>query len=111
MNTTMLEINEMPTCFMKQANSFSERFKGLMLCEESEASYVLALYPCKQVHTFFMKFPIDVVYCDKHGTVLEIHRRVEPWRIDKYVSKAYAAIEAPTGTFLKNVNIGDVIHF
>ncbi len=60
---------------------------------------------------FFMKFPIDVVYCDENGCVLEVHRHVEPWRVDKLVTRAYSAIEARSGTFLKNVMIGDVIQF
>jgi len=111
MNTTVLELNQMPIGYIKTANSFADRFKGLMLCEESDASFVLALSPCKQIHTFFMRFPIDVVYCDRSGFVIEIHRQVEPWKVDKYVTGAYHAIEATANTFLKDVRIGDVMHF
>lgn len=111
MNTSMLQVNYMPIGFVRVADTFPDRFKGLMLKEEGDTQYVLAISPCKQVHTFFMRFPIDVVFCDKKGCVLEVHRHVEPWKVDKLVTRAYSAIEAPAGTFLKNVTIGDVIHF
>ena len=111
MNTSMLQINEMPIGFIKVADSFSERFKGLMFCDPEDTNYVLALSPCKQIHTFFMRFPIDVVYCDKDGCVLEVHRNIEPWKVDSYVSKAHIVIEALSDTFLRDVQVGDVIHF
>lgn len=111
MTTSMLEINEMPIGFVKVADNFSDRLKGLMMKAEQNTHYVLAIAPCKQVHTFFMKFPIDVVFCDNNGYVLEVHRHVEPWKVDKLVSKAAVAIEAPAGTFLKNVMLGDVVSF
>jgi len=111
MNTSMLQINEMPIGFIKVADSFLERFKGLMLCDPQNANYVLALSPCKQIHTFFMRFPIDVVFCDKGGRVLEVHRNIEPWKVDGYVLGAHIAFEALSDTFLKDVQVGDVIHF
>jgi len=111
MNTSMLEINEMPVGFVRVADNFADRFKGLMMRAEKNTHYVLAISPCKQVHTFFMKFPIDIVFCDENGCVLEVHRNIEPWKIDKLVNKASVAMEAPTGTFLKDVMLGDVINF
>ena len=111
MNTSILEINHMPVGYVKVADCFADRFKGLMMKSEKNTHYVLALSPCKQIHTFFMKFPIDVVFCDEKGCVLEVHRHIEPWKIDKLVSEATVAIEAPAGTFLKNVALGDVINF
>lgn len=111
MNTSMIEINSMPVGFVKVADSFTDRFRGLMMREQSETHYALALSPCKQIHTFFMKFPIDVAFCDKGGCVLEIHREVAPWKIDKFVIGAHVAVEAPAGTFLKDISVGDVIHF
>lgn len=111
MNTSILEVNRMPIGFVRVAGSFTERFKGLMLKDQESAEHLMAIAPCKQVHTFFMKFPIDVAYCDKQGTVIEIHRNIEPWHVDKSVSSAYIAIEAPAGTYLKEVSKGDVIYF
>ena len=34
---------------------------------------VLVLRPCRQVHTFGMRFPIDVAFCDRYGFVLHTH--------------------------------------
>ena len=33
---------------------------------------VLVIRPCRQVHTFGMRFPIDVAFCDRYGFVLHL---------------------------------------
>ncbi len=112
MNTSILEVNQMPIGFVRVAGSFTERLKGLMLKDQDKATqHLMAIAPCKQVHTFFMKFPIDVAYCDRYGKVIEVHKNIEPWHVDKSVSAAYIAVEAPAGTYLKDVSKGDVIYF
>ena len=35
---------------------------------------------CNCVHTFFMRFPIDCYFLDKHGVVVKVVRNVPPWR-------------------------------
>jgi uncharacterized membrane protein (UPF0127 family) len=54
------------------------------------------------VHTFFMKFPIDLVYLDKRRRVRKLCHAVPPWRIS--ACWAHSVLElpahsvAPTGT-------------
>ena len=36
---------------------------------------------CNSIHTFFMRFPIDVVFLDRHGQITELVPNVKPWRI------------------------------
>jgi uncharacterized membrane protein (UPF0127 family) len=32
------------------------------------------------VHTFFMRFPMDVVFLDREGKVVKVVRNLKPWR-------------------------------
>jgi uncharacterized membrane protein (UPF0127 family) len=70
---------------------------------------VLVLRPCRQVHTFAMRFPIDVAFCDRDGFVLHI-RTLSPNRLSRPVFRAYFAIEAREGAFDRwKVAVGDVV--
>ncbi|TML60208.1 MAG: DUF192 domain-containing protein, partial [Actinobacteria bacterium] len=40
----------------------------------------LLLKPCGSVHTFFMRFPIDVVFLDRELSVVAVSAEVAPWR-------------------------------
>jgi len=58
----------------------------------------LVLRPCRSVHTFFLRFPIDVAFCDREGTVLRTCS-LRPWRLSPIVARAGFAIEAEAGAF------------
>ncbi|WP_109483064.1 DUF192 domain-containing protein [Paraburkholderia sp. C35] len=53
-----------------------ERMRGLLGRDALDADSALWLEPCNAVHTFGMRFPIDVIFIDRHGCVLSIHRNV-----------------------------------
>ena len=54
------------------------RVRGLLA--EGPFEGVLAMVPCRDIHTAGMKSPIDVAFVDRHGVVLESHRAVGPFR-------------------------------
>ena len=56
----------------------------------------LILAPCRIVHTFFRRFPIDAIFVAADGTVIKICRHVRPWRLVG-AFRAFAAIEAAAG--------------
>ena len=53
--------------------------------------------PCESVHTFFMKFPIDLVYLDKQRKVRKVRHAVPAWRLSACLS-AHSVLELPAGT-------------
>jgi uncharacterized membrane protein (UPF0127 family) len=70
---------------------------------------VLVLRPCRQVHTFGTRFPIDVAFCDRDGFVLHISTLARK-RVSRPVLRAYFAIEARAGSFDRwKVAVGDVV--
>jgi uncharacterized membrane protein (UPF0127 family) len=54
------------------ADNALSRFIGLMGRSSLASDEGLLLRPCGSVHTFFMRFPIDVVYCDPDLRVLSV---------------------------------------
>lgn len=58
-----------------------ERMRGLLGRVALDADHALWLEPCNAVHTFGMRFPIDVVFIDRHGCVLSVHRNVGRGRV------------------------------
>ena len=57
----------------------------------------LVIAPSNAVHTFFMRFPIDVVFVDRTGRVLRIAASVPAWRMTASW-RAFATIELAAGT-------------
>jgi hypothetical protein len=80
------------------ADTFWSRFKGLQLRAGLPPGSGLLLVPCPGVHTFFMRFAIDVVVLDREGRVIAVRQQVRPWRIVPPVSGGYAVLELPAGT-------------
>lgn len=72
------------------------RRRGLLGRDGIEGALVLR--PCRQVHTFGMRFAIDVAMCDADGVVLRA-RSIRPWRTSALVWRAAFVIEAEEGAF------------
>jgi uncharacterized protein len=56
------------------------RMRGLLGRKELPRGEGMLLRPAASVHTAFMRFPIDVVFVDGAGRVLDIAHSVRPWR-------------------------------
>ena len=56
------------------------RMRGLLGRDSLEPDQGMLFRPAGSVHTFFMRFPIDVVFCDRELRVLGVARELEPWR-------------------------------
>ena len=89
------------------AASRRQRSHGLIGRDDVEGAFVLR--PCRQVHTFRMRFPIDVAFCDGSGTVLHMGT-LAPRRISRVVWRSAFVIEARAGSFERwKLRPGDVI--
>jgi hypothetical protein len=81
------------------------RRKGLLGRGSFEGA--LLLRPARSVHTFGMRFPIDVAFCDRDLQVVRICR-LRPGRLTRPVLRARAVIEAEAGAFeLWSLQVGD----
>lgn len=57
----------------------------------------LLIVPCPSIHTWFMRFSIDVVFLDKAGMVTHVAEKIGPWRF-VYGKRAYSCLELSAGT-------------
>lgn len=63
------------------ARSFLSRFMGLMGRTELPKDEAILFPKCNSIHTFFMRFPIDVVMVDAKGKVVAVRESLKPWRM------------------------------
>ena len=73
------------------------RRTGLLGRDRLEEGHALIIAPTNAVHTFFMRFAIDVAFVRKDGRVVRTHHAVKPWRLAGAL-RGHAAIELPAGT-------------
>jgi uncharacterized protein len=57
------------------------RFRGLLGKKTLPPGEGVLLRPSNSVHTFFMRFPIDVVFLDRDLEVVAVAPAVRPWRV------------------------------
>jgi uncharacterized membrane protein (UPF0127 family) len=87
---------EIASC-LEVADTPSTRNKGLLGRTGLPSGGGLWIVPCASVHTFFMKFPIDLVYIDRRKKVKKVRSRVGPWRLSACFF-AHSILELPAGT-------------
>ena len=91
------------------AEDFLSRLIGLMGRKTMADGSALILRPCRSVHTFFMRFNIDLVFLDRRGMVVHLIKDMPPFRISPVVMRASLVIELPGGTVRNRLRPGDVL--
>lgn len=75
------------------ASDFFSRFMGLMGKSHLADDVALFFPRCNSIHTFFMRIPIDVLFVNKAGVVVEILESLKPWKMLLPRGKAKHVIE------------------
>jgi len=73
------------------------RMRGLLGRDGLGAGEGMLIDPAPSVMTFFMRFPIDVVFIDKTRKIVKIVHSLRPWKAAG-ARRASAALELPAGT-------------
>ena len=90
------------------ANTFASRLLGLAFLDELPPGHALFFWDCRSVHTFGMRFPIDVAFLDRERRVTTIVCAMRPWRFGAPRIGSRAVIEAEAGCFERwNLQVGD----
>jgi uncharacterized protein len=71
------------------------RLLGLALLRRDRAGAGLLIPRCRSVHTFGMRFPLDVLFLDEDDRVIELRRAVPPCRVIRCAG-AMAVLELPS---------------
>jgi uncharacterized membrane protein (UPF0127 family) len=80
-----------------EAHTRAARMKGLARLDDMPETTALHIPKCRSVHTFTMRFPLDLIWLDKRGTVVRVDPSVPPRRM-KSCLKARSVIEARGGS-------------
>jgi uncharacterized protein len=74
-----------------------ERRRGLLGRESLPEGTAIIIAPSNAVHTFFMRFAIDIAFVARDGRVIKVRSSVPPWRLAAAL-RAFAVIELAAGT-------------
>lgn len=77
------------------AKDFRTRLLGLSWRDRAQAGAGLLIPRCSSVHTFGMRFPLDIYFLDAEGRVISVRRRVPPRRV-LWQRGAAAILEIPS---------------
>jgi len=92
------------------AKRLLERMKGLIGKKGLENGESLWIKPCKSVHTFGMRFPIDIIFLDRESRVVALKKNFLKNHITPLYFKAVSVLELPAGTIeMTDTRTGDRI--
>jgi uncharacterized membrane protein (UPF0127 family) len=72
------------------------RRTGLLRHASLGEGTALIIAPSNSVHTFFMRFPIDLAFVARDGRIVKVKGSVAPWRLAASI-RAFAVIELAAG--------------
>jgi uncharacterized membrane protein (UPF0127 family) len=76
------------------------RRAGLLSYASLPDSVAMVIAPSNAIHTFFMRFPIDLAFVTRDGRIVKTCPSVKPWRVAAAL-RAYAVVELPAGTLAR----------
>ena len=82
---------------VRLAGDGRNRRKGLLGRECLGSGEGLWIVPCEAVHTFWMRFPIDLIYLDRKHRVVKTRSNVGPWRLSGCL-RAHSVLELAAGS-------------
>ncbi len=94
------------------AHTHWSRLRGLLgtSSDDFRNGWGLWIHPCRGVHTLAMRFPIDVVYLNRAGTVVHVQHNLQPWRFSPIRMEAVSVLELPSHTVARTgTALGDSI--
>ncbi|MDR2617015.1 MAG: DUF192 domain-containing protein [Endomicrobium sp.] len=79
---------------IKVAETFFSKFLGFMF--KKNVNYALLFENCRSIHTFFMRFNLDIVFLDKENKVIKVVRNVKPFRVVLPIKNSFSILEIPS---------------
>ena len=93
------------------ADTSAKRRTGLLKHSKLDPGSGLWIAPCESVHSFGMKFAIDIVYLDRKKKVRKTRKEMAPWRMSACLT-AHSVLELPVGAIeASGTKPGDQLEF
>lgn len=94
------------------ADTFLKRLLGVAEGGFGNSYDGLLIRPCRSIHTFFLEYPLDVIFLDQSNRICKIYFHLKPFRITSLISSAQMVLELVGGTLLPSVaQEGDTVVF
>ena len=84
---------------VETASSLAARMRGLLGRDGLARGHALHIVHCDSIHTFFMKFSLDLVFLDRGNRVVKVVSSVTPWRMVWGGPGACSVLEMSAGWF------------
>lgn len=91
--------------------SARERMRGLLGRDSLAGNEALLLRDCRSVHTFGMRFPIDIVFLDRHNRVVAIRHAVRRCRVHLSLRAMHTLEMAAGMARLHRIKVGSLLDF
>jgi uncharacterized membrane protein (UPF0127 family) len=92
------------------ARTWRARMVGLLAHESLPTNEALIFEGCSSIHTFGMRFPIDVIFIDRQWHVVALRECLKPGRLVWPVRRAWGVIETACGTLKRTkISVGDTL--
>jgi len=83
---------------VKTVTSYYARIKGLLGTRQHQLDFdALHIIPCKGIHTFGMKYAIDLAFLDAQGKVISLRTNIAPNRVCPSPLGTKSVLERPAG--------------
>ena len=87
----------------------ASRRQGLLGRDSLPDGNALIIAPSNAVHTFFMRFPIDIAFVRRDGRVIKVRSAVVPRRLSAAI-RGFAVVELPAGALARSrTEAGDIL--
>ncbi|MBI2822106.1 MAG: DUF192 domain-containing protein [Acidobacteria bacterium] len=97
---------------VRLADTPRSRRIGLLKHERLEPGEGLWIYATQAIHTFGMRFPIDVAFLDRLLRVKRVYHRLAPYRLTSLVWGARSVLELAAGSLASTgTAVGDELQF
>ncbi len=90
------------------ADTWWTRLRGMMGRPEPAADEGMLLAPCRSVHMYWMKYPLDIAFLAPDGRIVATYHGLAPSSRSKRHGDADRALELKAGTLAaKRAEVGD----
>ena len=91
------------------ADTLGSRLIGLMFKKQLIGAEGLLINPCNSIHTFFMRYSLDIIFLSSDNKVIKIIRDLKPWRMTWIYFRAKKTLELPAGKLPPDIKVGDIL--
>lgn len=94
---------------MTAATNIFSRMLGLMFSSGLPDCDGFLISPCNSIHTFFMRYSLDILFLDKNFKIVKAIYGLAPWRMTWVYFKSRHVLEMKAGTMKKGLHAGETL--